>query len=76
MDHVEAGLRTYDKYSPFPEKMNRKLVSAIADFYFCPTENNKNNLLKEGITQGIYVTGNTVIDTLQTTVRDIPCPSR
>ena len=44
--HVEAGLRTYDKYSPFPEEMNRKLVSAIADLYFCPTENNRKNLLK------------------------------
>ena len=68
--HVEAGLRTYDKYSPFPEEMNRKLVSAIADLYFCPTVNNKNNLLKEGITQGLFVTGNTVIDALKTTVRD------
>jgi UDP-N-acetylglucosamine 2-epimerase (non-hydrolysing) len=67
--HVEAGLRTYDKYSPFPEEMNRKLVSAIADLYFCPTVNNKNNLLKEGITQGLFVTGNTVIDALKTTVR-------
>ena len=68
--HVEAGLRTYDKYSPFPEEMNRKLVSAIADLYFCPTVNNKNNLLKEGITQGLFVTGNTVIDALKTTVRE------
>ena len=68
--HVEAGLRTYDKYSPFPEEMNRKLVSAIADLYFCPTENNRNNLLKEGITEGLFVTGNTVIDALKTTVRD------
>lgn len=67
--HVEAGLRTYDKYSPFPEEMNRKLVSAIADLYFCPTVNNKNNLLKEGITNGLFVTGNTVIDALETTVR-------
>ena len=66
--HVEAGLRTYDKYSPFPEEMNRKLVSAIADLYFCPTVNNRSNLLKEGITQGLFVTGNTVIDALQTTV--------
>lgn len=66
--HVEAGLRTYDKYSPFPEEMNRKLVSAIADLYFCPTENNRNNLLKEGITEGVFVTGNTVIDALKTTV--------
>ena len=62
--HVEAGLRTYDKYSPFPEEMNRKLVSAIADLYFCPTVNNRSNLLKEGITQGLFVTGNTVIDEL------------
>ena len=68
--HVEAGLRTYDKYSPFPEEMNRKLVSAIADLYFCPTVNNKNNLLKEGITEGLFVTGNTVIDALKTTVRE------
>ena len=68
--HVEAGLRTYDKYSPFPEEMNRKLVSAIADLYFCPTVNNKNNLLKEGITQGLFITGNTVIDALRTTVRE------
>ncbi len=67
--HVEAGLRTYDKYSPFPEEMNRKLVSAIADLYFCPTENNRNNLRKEGITEGVFVTGNTVIDALKTTVR-------
>ena len=67
--HVEAGLRTYDKYSPFPEEMNRKLVSAIADLYFCPTANNKNNLLKEGITDGLFITGNTVIDALKTTVR-------
>jgi UDP-N-acetylglucosamine 2-epimerase len=67
--HVEAGLRTYDKYSPFPEEMNRKLVSAIADLYFCPTENNRSNLLREGITDGLFVTGNTVIDALKTTVR-------
>ena len=52
------------------EEMNRKLVSAIADLYFCPTENNRNNLLKEGITEGLFVTGNTVIDALKTTVRD------
>ena len=68
--HVEAGLRTYDKYSPFPEEMNRKLVSSIADHYFCPTVNNKNNLLKENITEGLFVTGNTVIDALKTTVRE------
>ncbi len=68
--HVEAGLRTYDKYSPFPEEMNRKMVSAIADLYFCPTENNRQNLLRENITQGLFVTGNTVIDALKTTVRE------
>ena len=67
--HVEAGLRTYDKYSPFPEEMNRKLVSAIADLYFCPTANNRSNLEREGIRDGIFVTGNTVIDALKTTVR-------
>ena len=68
--HVEAGLRTGDKYSPFPEEMNRKLVSSIADIYFCPTVNNKNNLLKENITEGLFITGNTVIDALKTTVRE------
>ena len=68
--HVEAGLRTFDKYSPFPEEMNRKLVSSIADLYFCPTVNNQKNLLKEGITEGLFVTGNTVIDALRTTVRE------
>jgi len=67
--HVEAGLRTYDKYSPFPEEMNRKLVSAIADLYFCPTVNNRENLRREGISDGLFVTGNTVIDALRTTVR-------
>ena len=68
--HVEAGLRTYDKYSPFPEEMNRKLVTQIADLYFCPTENNRQNLLREGVSDGIFVTGNTVIDALKTTVRE------
>ena len=67
--HVEAGLRTYDKYSPFPEEMNRKLVSAIADLYFCPTVNNRENLVKEGIANGLFITGNTVIDALKTTVQ-------
>lgn len=68
--HVEAGLRTYDKYSPYPEEMNRKLVTQIADMYFAPTQNNKDNLLKEQITDDlIYITGNTVIDALSTTVK-------
>lgn len=67
--HVEAGLRTYDKYSPFPEEMNRKLTGAMADIHFAPTISNKQNLLKEGIDEGsIYITGNTVIDALKTTV--------
>ena len=67
--HVEAGLRTGDKYSPFPEEMNRTLVGKMADLHFCPTSNNKNNLLKENINEdGIYITGNTVIDALKTTV--------
>ena len=68
--HVEAGLRTYDKYSPYPEEMNRKLVTSIADLYFCPTENNRQNLLRENVDKGLFVTGNTVIDALKTTVRD------
>jgi len=71
--HVEAGLRTYDKYSPFPEEMNRKLVSGIAELYFCPTESNRQNLIKEGIQKGLFVTGNTVIDALKTTVRGDYC---
>jgi len=67
--HVEAGLRTGDKYSPYPEEMNRKLVGSISDLHFSPTSNNKNNLLKENIDEvGIYITGNTVIDALKTTV--------
>lgn len=68
--HVEAGLRTYDKYSPYPEEMNRKLVTSIADLYFCPTENNRQNLLRENVDKGLFVTGNTVIDALKTTVRE------
>lgn len=66
--HVEAGLRTYDKWSPFPEEMNRKMVGAIADLHFCPTAVNRDNLARENITQGVFLTGNTVIDALQTTV--------
>lgn len=63
--HVEAGLRTFKKYSPFPEEINRVLTSRIADLHFAPTEISKNNLLKEGINEkNIYITGNTVIDAL------------
>jgi UDP-N-acetylglucosamine 2-epimerase len=66
--HVEAGLRTYDKYSPFPEEMNRSMVGRLADLHFCPTEANRRNLEAEGIRKGVFVTGNTVIDALHTTV--------
>lgn len=68
--HVEAGLRTYDIYSPFPEEMNRKIISQIAELYFAPTENNKSNLKKENICKNIFVTGNTVIDAFQYTVKE------
>lgn len=69
--HVEAGLRTYDKYSPFPEEMNRRLTASLADIHFCPTISNKENLLKENIREdAIYITGNTVIDALKTTVNE------
>ena len=65
--HVEAGLRTYDKYSPFPEETNRVLTGHMADVHFAPTERNRQNLLKEGIPdEKIVVTGNTVIDALLT----------
>ena len=68
--HVEAGLRTGNKFSPFPEEMNRKLTAALTDFHFSPTSTAKANLLKENVPEeNIYVTGNTVIDALQTTVR-------
>lgn len=68
--HVEAGLRTYNIYSPFPEEFNRQAVSIISKFNFAPTERAKNNLLKEGrAPQSIWVTGNTVIDALKTTVK-------
>ena len=69
--HVEAGLRTYNKYSPFPEEANRQFVGVISDMNFAPTEQSKENLLKEGKNpETIIVTGNTAIDALQTTVRD------
>jgi UDP-N-acetylglucosamine 2-epimerase (non-hydrolysing) len=67
--HVEAGLRTWDKYSPYPEEMNRTLVGDIAELHFCPTQNNRDNLLREGLRGEMFLTGNTVIDAMQTTVR-------
>lgn len=69
--HVEAGLRTYNIYSPYPEEFNRQAVGIVAQFNFSPTDVSKNNLLKEGKNANtIYVTGNTAIDALKTTVRD------
>lgn len=69
--HVEAGLRTYNIYSPFPEEFNRQAVSIVSEHNFAPTENAKANLLREGRDGSkIYVTGNTAIDALKTTVRD------
>lgn len=69
--HVEAGLRTHDKYSPFPEEMNRKLTGCIADLNFAPTETSEGNLLAENVKpESIFVTGNTVIDALHHTVKD------
>lgn len=68
--HVEAGLRTWDKYSPYPEEMNRQMIDNMTDMFFAPTENSKQSLLKENKNaDNIYVTGNTVIDALKTTVR-------
>ena len=68
--HVEAGLRTGNKYSPFPEEMNRKLTGAITDLHFAPTNTSKENLLREGVDESkIFVTGNTVIDALYQTIR-------
>lgn len=69
--HVEAGLRTYNIYSPFPEEFNRQATGIIAKYHFAPTENAKSNLIKEGKKEeNIYVTGNTAIDALKTTVKE------
>lgn len=69
--HIEAGLRTYDKYSPYPEEMNRQMVSCLTDINFAPTEEAKQNLLKEGKKEEtIYVTGNTAIDALKLTIKE------
>lgn len=66
--HVEAGLRSYDKWSPYPEEMNRRLIAPIADLHFIPTAMCKQQLIKENITEGLYVTGNTEIDAVGYTV--------
>ena len=69
--HVEAGLRTHNKYSPFPEEMNRKLTGSIADLHFAPTDTSEQNLLAESVdSERIFVTGNTVIDALHKTLDD------
>ena len=68
--HVEAGLRTWNKYSPYPEEMNRQMVGVLADMHFAPTQNSKKSLLQEGKNEkNIWVTGNTAIDALKTTVK-------
>lgn len=73
--HVEAGLRTFDKWQPFPEEINRRIISTVADLHFAPTEWSRGNLLREGVTdERIRVTGNTVVDALQTIV-DRPAPA-
>jgi UDP-N-acetylglucosamine 2-epimerase (non-hydrolysing) len=72
LGHVEAGLRSYDKFQPFPEESNRRLISVVADLNFCPTQRAADNLLKENIApESIFVTGNTVIDALLHTVEVI-----
>ena len=68
--HVEAGLRTGDIYSPYPEEMNRLMIDRLSTYYFAPTESNKENLLAEGIKKNIVVTGNTVIDSFAYTVKE------
>ncbi len=68
--HVEAGLRTYDKYFPFPEEMNRRLTGVISDLHFSPTKSNRANLINEGVNpDSIFITGNTVIDAFKTTIK-------
>ncbi len=71
LGHVEAGLRTWNKYSPFPEEMNRQMTDDLTDLYFAPTKLSKQNLIKENhLADNIYVTGNTAIDALEQTVKE------
>ena len=73
--HVEAGLRTSEKFSPFPEEINRQLTSRLVDIHFAPTDKNRDSLIKENIpSEKIFVTGNTVIDALQWVLKNIPEP--
>ena len=70
--HVEAGLRTNTKFAPFPEEMNRRLASRMADYHFAPTEKARQNLLQEGTpVERVWVTGNTVIDALEITLQKV-----
>lgn len=69
--HIEAGLRTDNKYSPFPEEINRRMVGQIADYHFAPTEEAAGNLKRDGITKNVFVTGNTSIDALEFTLKKI-----
>ncbi len=69
--HVEAGLRTDDLYSPFPEELNRRLISELASLHFCPTQLNQENLKREGITNNVFITGNTVVDSLNFTLAKV-----
>ena len=73
--HVEAGLRTYDRWSPYPEEMNRSLVGRLAEYHFAPTARNRANLEREAVGGKIFVTGNTVIDAMRYTVSDAPFDS-
>jgi len=70
--HVEAGLRTFDRYSPYPEEMNRSMAGRLAEYHFAPTATNRANLERENVTGKIFVTGNTVIDAMKYTVNDKP----
>ena len=70
--HVEAGLRTYDRWSPYPEEMNRSLIGRLAEYHFAPTARNRANLEREAVQGRIFVTGNTVIDAMRYTVNDAP----
>ncbi len=73
--HVEAGLRTHNIYSPWPEELNRQLTSRIATYHFAPTQNSCDNLLNEGVKKNIFITGNTVIDALHIIVQKIKSPT-
>ncbi len=68
--HVEAGLRTYDRYSPYPEEINRNLTTKLATLHFAPTELNRSQLNREGVSENVFVTGNTALDAFKYTVRD------